>query len=465
MEAPISSPTRVSLMSLGCPKNLVDSEVMTGHLARSGLDLVADPSESDVVIVNTCGFVGDAREESINTILGFAEMKQAGAIKGLVVTGCLVELHRPQLMKEIPEVDAFLPLSDYSGVPSIVQNLLGEEANGPCPGGSATTSVETELGEGGGGAPRGAEDDLGRALLTPRHTAYLRLGEGCNHICAFCAIPKIRGKLKSKPIEVLEEEVHGLVALGVKEVTLVAEDSTDWGKDLGLGYGLADLLQRLGQVDGLEWVRVMYAHPATIDDSLIEALASVSNVVPYLDMPIQHGDDAVLRGMRRGTDGARIRGLVGQLRQQIPEIVLRTTILVGFPGETEEAFQRLMRLLKDLSFDRVGCFVWSPEEGTEAMELEGAPDPAVGQERRDEVMRFQRDLMEEANRRAVGTSVEVLVDAVDGVSAVARRAVDALEIDGKVFVTSENLALAPGDLLKVRITGVQGYDLVAVPDV
>ena len=382
----------VCLVSLGCSKNLVDSEVMVGHLGRAGITLVTEPEDARVVIVNTCGFIGEAREESVDTILRYAALKQRGDIEGLVVTGCLVELHAKELSAELPEVDAFLPLSDYSGVPSIVDQVLGVEADAAGPTGSAA-------GRGvAGGAVKQGDSDLGRALLTPTHTAYLRLGEGCNHVCAFCAIPKIRGKLKSKPLEVLVEEATALARLGTRELTLIAEDSTDYGKDLRQGYGLADLLAALGRVEGIAWVRVMYAHPATMDERLAQVMADTPNVLPYIDMPVQHGDETVLKRMRRGTSPARIRRAVGWLRDAMPDITLRTTILVGFPGETERRFGHLLELLDELRFDRVGCFAFSPEEGTEGHGLGGRVPRKTAEARRRKVMDLQRRRMVAAQK-------------------------------------------------------------------
>jgi ribosomal protein S12 methylthiotransferase len=340
-----------------------------------------------------------------------------------------------------------------------------------------------------------ADTDLGRALLTSPHTAYLRLGEGCNHICAFCAIPKIRGKLKSKPLEVLLEEAGALASLGARELTLIAEDSTDYGKDLKAGYGLADLLEGLGEVEAVRWVRVMYAHPATIDERLVQTMAAVPNIAPYLDMPVQHGDDAVLRAMRRGTTGRRIREVVGWVRGAIPGVTLRTTILVGFPGETEAAFERLMELLRELAFDRVGCFVFSPESTTEAGAMQPRVPRELAEERRARVMALQRELLTAGNKARIGTRDEVLLDAVEaaragsGRLAVGRTVRDAPEVDGRVLVelpgdqagkaagggngtskgagmgAGKRRAAAPraGEFLDVRITGTRGYDLVAEP--
>jgi len=480
----------VSLVSLGCSKTLVDSEVMLGHLGRAGIELVADPAESDVVIVNTCGFIDEAREESIDTIVRYTEMKKAGLVRGVVVSGCLVELHARALGEALPEVDAFLPLSDYSGVPSIVDAVLGDARDdlaGAYGGGASladpgrappaapyraacSSEVHDRL---PGGLRKGEDTDLGRALLTPRHTAYLRLGEGCNHVCAFCAIPKIRGRLKSKPIDVLVEEADALGRLGVRELTLIAEDSTDYGKDLRAGYGLAELLEGLGAVDGIDWIRVMYAHPATIDERLVRTMAEVEAVLPYLDMPIQHGDDALLRAMRRGTSADRIRRVVGWLREAMPDITLRTTVLVGFPGETRRRFERLMALLEELRFDRVGCFTYSREEGTEAAALGGTRvSRAEASHRRQEVLRFQLRLLADRNRAHVGRTIPVLVDAVDrdaGV-AVARGVADAPEIDGRVLVepraqsaTGSAPMPTPGTMISVRVHGVRGYDLLARP--
>jgi ribosomal protein S12 methylthiotransferase len=386
----------------------------------------------------------------LSALFGYAAL--AGEVSAVVVAGCLVQLHATALAEEIPEVDAFVPLSDYSGVPSIVDSVLGHSPSDVCPTGESRVFA--------GGEVKAAGNDLGRGLLTPVHTAYLRLGEGCNHVCAFCAIPKIRGKLKSKPIEVLLEEAEALASLGARELTLIAEDSTDYGKDLRAGYGLTDLLTGLGGVSGIEWVRVMYAHPATIDEPLVATMAKVGNVLPYLDMPVQHGDEGVLRAMRRGTTPDRIHQVVGWLREAIPDITLRTTILTGFPGETDEAFGHLMELLEELRFDRVGCFTWSPEETTEGFGLPGRVDPAVAEERRAKVMRFQRELMEAAHRARIGTHERVLVDAVGEDGALGRTRRDAPEVDGRVLIGSADGALAPGDFVDVKITGVKGYDLV-----
>lgn len=462
-----AAPSRsVCLVSLGCAKNLVDSEVMVGHLGRSGIELVTEPADADVVIVNTCGFIDAAREESVDTILQYTAMKDAGQLRGVVVAGCLVELHAEQLSQEIPEVDAFLGLSDYSGVPSIVDQVLGIETTGPCAGAVGGGAVLT------GGGDKGGDADLGRALLTPTHTAYLRLGEGCNHVCAFCAIPKIRGTLRSKPLDVLVEEAAALAELGARELTLVAEDSTDYGKDLDEGHGLADLLERLGAVDGLRWIRVMYAHPATIDDRLIETMARVPAVAPYLDMPVQHGDAGVLRAMRRGTSPERIRQVVAKLRAEIPELTLRTTILTGFPGETEEAFQSLLDLLDELAFDRVGCFVFSDEETTEAHRLPGHVPRDVAEARREQVMARQRERLQRAHKARVGSEDELLIDAVvprpdgPGRFAIGRTVRDAPEVDGQVLVAlpAEGAPdFVAGRFARVRITGVQGYDLLGAP--
>jgi len=478
MTALTDSSRSVCLVSLGCAKNLVDSEVMMGHLDRAGIGLVTEPEDADVVIINTCGFIDAAREESIDTVLQYVAMKEQGVVRGVVVTGCLVQLHEKQLAEEIPEVDAFLGLSDYSGVPSIVDAVLGHKGAMPGP-----DDVLPRSGLVGGGK-KGGDADLGRALLTPPHTAYLRLGEGCNHICAFCAIPKIRGKLASKPMEVLVEEASALAQLGTREITLVAEDSTDYGKDLDLGYDLSDLLVELGKIEGLRWVRVMYAHPATLDERLVATMASVPNVLPYLDMPVQHGDSAVLKAMRRGTSAERIRQVVGQLREGIPDITLRTTILVGFPGETEESFQNLMGLLEDLRFDRVGCFVFSAEETTEAANLPGAVSREVAEERQAQVMALQRQLLTDANRARIGSEEEILIDLVEdlegvpGRLAVGRTCRDALQVDGQVLVSLPEAAdqsaaadgpSAPGadwtagKFVRVKVTGQKGYDLVATP--
>jgi ribosomal protein S12 methylthiotransferase len=467
---------------------------MAGHLGRSGIGLVTEPEDADVVVVNTCGFIHEARQESVDTVLQYVAMKERGELAGVVVTGCLVQLHQAELAAEIPEVDAFLGLSDYSGVPSIVDAVLGHEPSAVCPGGEGSGSGGTgavraaeppvpsagpavAVGPGAasgltGGGDKGGDADLGRALLTPSHTAYLRLGEGCDHICAFCAIPHIRGKLRSKPLEVLVEEASAMAQLGTVELTLVAEDSTDYGKDLKLGYGLSDLLEALGQVEGIRWVRVMYAHPATMDERLARTLAEVPCVAAYLDMPVQHGDADVLKAMRRGTSPDRIRQVVGWVRDAIPDLTLRTTILTGFPGETDAAFANLQGLLEELAFDRVGCFTFSPEEGTEAARLPGLVDPDVAKSRQEAVMKAQRDRLQAANKARIGAEELLLVDAIvphpegRGLLAVARTERDAPEVDGQVLVTlpAEGLpGWAAGAFVRAKTTGIQGYDLVALP--
>jgi len=475
----LSPPTdrSVCLVSLGCSKNLVDSEVMAGHLGRAGIGLMTEPEDSDLVVVNTCGFINDARQESVDTILRYAELKRSGVIRGLVVTGCLVELHEKELAAAIPEVDAFLPLSDYSGVPSVVDAVIGRAVHdGPAETGPVSFSGGGRSRGGSraaGGGPKGGSADLGRSLLTPVHTAYLRLGEGCNHICAFCAIPRIRGKLQSKPIEVLVEEASALAQLGTREISLISEDSTDYGKDLAKGYGLSELLRELGDIDGLRWIRVLYAHPATMDDHLASTMAEVPNVLPYLDMPVQHGDETVLRAMRRGTSPARIREVVADLRDAIPELTLRTTILVGFPGETERRFGHLMEMLEELRFDRVGCFAYSPEEGTEGSGIGGRPSRRTAEARREQVMRFQRELLRAANKERIGGVEEVLIDGVealagvDGHLAIARSCRDAPEIDGQVLLSlsaAQVGGVQAGDFTEVKISGIKGYDVVGMLD-
>jgi ribosomal protein S12 methylthiotransferase len=337
-------------------------------------------------------------------------------------------------------------------VPSIVDSVLGHAPSEVCPTGESRVFA--------GGEGKAASNDLGRGLLTPVHSAYLRLGEGCNHICTFCAIPSIRGKLKSKPMEVLIEEAEALASLGARELTLIAEDSTDYAKDLGVGYGLTDLLEGLGGVVGIGWVRVMYAHPATIDEPLVATMARVGNVLPYVDMPIQHGDEAVLRAMRRGTSPDRIRRVVGWLREAMPDVTLRTTVLVGFPGETESAFHHLMEFLEALRFDRVGCFAWSPEESTESYRLESRVAPELAEERRATVMSFQRELMEQSQRLRIGSTEQVLVDAVGDDGALGRTRRDAPEVDGRVLIEAGDRSLKAGTFVEVKMTGVKGYDLV-----
>ena len=464
----MSDPVRVSMISLGCPKNLVDSEVLLGHAAADGLLVAHDVEDSDVAVINTCGFIDSAKEESIDTILEVTELKKQGKIQGVVVVGCLSQRYGDELRNEIPEVDAVLGLSDYSRVPQLLKHIAR--------GGDERFIAPTQ-----GGNLKDARSDTSRLVLTPRSYAYLRIGEGCDHVCTFCAIPGIRGKQRSKPIEVLVEEAQGLASGGVRELVLVAEDSTMYGMDWpGRQRRLADLLEALGTVDGIDWIRLLYAYPHTVSSKITEQLRENPKVVPYVDIPIQHISSPMLRAMKRGVSSEQVRKILDRLRDEVPGVAVRSTYIVGFPGETDQDFEELLALTKDYKFERLGVFPYSDEEGTPAHELDVERVPReVIDARIEAIMTASRANIEERNAGLVGREMRILVDGhleggaptlADGsaedaslrarMRSVGRSYADAPEIDCSVFFESE---LTSGDFVDARIVGTSGYDLIAEP--
>lgn len=448
------NPISVSLVSLGCPKNLVDSEVMVGRLLEGPFVLQAQPEGADVVVVNTCGFIDPAREESIDTICEMLELKARGEIKGVVVAGCMVRRYGEELGRELPDVDAFLDISDYGDAPEVFRRIHARRSGDGSP---ARAEAGTPMF--GGGAPKTARVDLGRALLTVPHTAYLRVSEGCDRKCTFCAIPLIRGTQRSKPIEVLVEEATRLVAQGVRELSLVGEETTAYGSDLGMKYGegIVALLRALGEIDGLLWTRLLYAHPGSFHASLVDEIRDNKKVAKYVDMPIQHGDDDILKRMKRGTPVAKMRSLIARLRDEIPDITLRTTILVGFPYETERRFQNLLDFLTEARFDRLGCFSYSREQGTSSYDLGSRVSARVAGERRRRVMTLQRRISKQRNLALVGKTLPVLIDVAERDRAIGRTEADAPQIDGTVTVLGKGLQA--GQLVTVEIEKASGYDL------
>lgn len=444
------TPIRISLISLGCPKNLVDSEVMVGRLAGGAFQMQSEPPGSDVVVVNTCGFIDPAKEESIDTICEMLELKARGEVKGVVVAGCMVRRYGADLARELPDVDAFLDISDYSDAPEVFRRIHAR-----APGAESPARVEA------GGRTKSEGSDRGRTLLTLPHTAYLRVSEGCDRKCAFCAIPLIRGTQRSKPMAMLIEEARALAAAGVRELSLVGEETTAYGSDLGMPYGegIAPLLRGLGEIPGIEWIRLLYAHPGSFKQSLVEELRDNPKVAKYVDMPVQHGDDSVLKRMKRGTPVAKIQATIDQLREEIPNITLRTTILVGFPYETERRFENLLAFLEASRFERLGCFSWSREEGTSAHAYGSRVSARAAAERRRRVMTLQRKLNNKQNKALIGTVQRVLVDTAEGKECVGRSEADAPEIDGVVYFESP-FRVRPGEFVDVRVEKTDGYDLV-----
>jgi ribosomal protein S12 methylthiotransferase len=410
---------------------------------------VPEPDGADCAVINTCGFVESAQRESLDTIEEVLSLKARGRLAGVIVVGCLVQRFRQALKKELPEVDAFLPITDYSGIPAVL-HALGSGRN-------------RRILRGKGGGKRTSDTDLGRLLLTFPHVSYLRIAEGCNHRCSFCAIPAIRGRLRSKPMGVLEKEAERLAASGVKEINLVAEDTTDYGRDLEGASLLPDLLGRLGRIRGLRWIRLLYAYPSRITHGLMEEIAGNPRVLKYIDMPIQHISGRILTSMRRGTSPRKIGQTIAALRQRIPGIVLRTSVIVGYPGETDTVFQELYDFLKAIRFERLGAFLFSAEEGTAAACLEDRVPPEEAQERLDRIMTLQKRIILSRNKSLVGNEEEVIVDVVrrDG-EAIGRTHADAPEIDCAVRL-EPGQKLKPGMLVRARIIGFSGYDLLAIP--
>jgi ribosomal protein S12 methylthiotransferase len=441
--APPSS-TKVGLVSLGCPKNLVDSEVMLGHLRQRGYEIAADARQADVIVVNTCAFIDRAKQESIDTILEMAREKESGRAKRLVVTGCLAQRYDADLRREIPEIDATLGTGQ---VDDILRAVEGE---------ATTTDAAT-------GLPQWVYDHQSpRVLSTPAWMAYVKISEGCDYTCSFCIIPTLRGRHRSRPTADIVAEARALAARGVKEVVLIAQDSTRYGLDLGMRDGLATLLRALGAIDGLRWIRVMYAYPATVTDGILGAIASEEKVVKYVDIPLQHAADSVLRRMKRPTGKGNLLGLVERMRERVPGLTVRTSFIVGFPGETEDEFEELLEFVKAGAFDNVGVFTFSDEEGTTSFDLPDRVATRVKESRRRRVMALQKRLSARRNRSRVGERVEVLVEGTHEDTDLllrGRTAGQAPEIDGAVII-NDGSAL-PGSFVTCEITESHDYDLVA----
>jgi ribosomal protein S12 methylthiotransferase len=438
----------VHFHSLGCPKNLLDTEVMLGSLAVHGYAIAERIEDADVAVINTCSFIESAREESIQAVLEVAEQKGEGELRALIVTGCLPQRYGAELARELPEVDAFVGTGSFHEIALILDDALAGRSRG----------IYVEAGH-----THLYDDRSPRVLVGQGHTAYLKLAEGCDRSCSFCAIPGIRGRFQSRTLGSVVSEAGQLASVGVRELNLVAQDSTAWGKDLPASKDgrlrLEAMLRALDQVEGLDWIRLLYLYPTAITDELIEVLASSRRVLPYVDVPLQHASDRILALMQRGSTEARQRRLVDRLREGIPGIALRTTYMVGFPGEEEEDFARLCDFVRETRFDRVGVFRYSDEEGTAAHRLPGKVAREVARERYHRLLEIQQEIMLEKLESSVGEVSPVLVDDVIGAGlAQARLPSQAPEIDGVVFLEGD---VQPGDLVDARITGVREFDLEA----
>ncbi len=431
----------VCLISLGCPKNLVDSETMLGALAQAGFAVVSEPEEADAVVINTCGFIESAKKEAIEQILAAIALKEAGDIRAIVVTGCLSQRYQDTIAQEFPEVDAFLGTTSQCHIVNALKAVLS--GKGCC-------------------AFDGENDPpyFGpRLQSTPPYTAYLKIAEGCNNRCTYCAIPLIRGPLRSIEQEPLLEQARSLVENGVRELIVVAQDTTAYGVDRGRRQ-LPEFLEKLCAIEGLDWVRMLYCYPDKIDDALLQTMQKHDKILNYLDIPIQHADGGVLRAMNRPGDYDSLIGLIERIRRYLPDVTLRTTLIVGFPGETPEQFETLCRFVKAARFDKLGVFTYSPEEGTPAADMPDQIDEEEKARRLDIIMQLQQRISAEKLEEKVGEVLEVLVEEYDEESEcfVGRSRGDAPDIDGKVFFHA-NQANA-GDLVKIRITAALDYDLI-----
>lgn len=431
---------KVGMMSLGCAKNLVDSERMLGVLREAGFEITAAKDCADILIVNTCGFTGPAKDESIGAILEAAQTKQGGACRALVVTGCLSERYRDELWNELPEVDAM----GGTGAAKDIVRLVRAALAGQRPRYFAGCDI-------------GELDALPRVLATPAHTAYLRIAEGCDNRCAYCVIPFIRGPFRSRPLEQVLDEAHRLVAGGVKELVLIAQDTTAYGRDLEYGPGLAGLIRELGRVEA-PWVRIMYAHPAHLTEEIMSAMASSPNCCAYLDLPLQHASPAVLAGMGR-PPVERARAVVSRLREFIPAIALRSTFMVGFPGESEEDFRQLLAFMEASVFEHAGVFVYSPEAPAPAAAMRLQVDREEALARQERAMSLQRRIAATKNAGRVGSTITVLVDSVGDAASVGRGEHQAPEVDGKVIIPGRGGA--SGEWARVRVVEAGPYDLKA----
>lgn len=432
---------KVGMISLGCPKNQVDGEALLAKLAAAGYQIVNEIENSDVMIVNTCGFIEDAKREAIDTILEVAQYKEAGVISALVVTGCLAERYQDEILKEMPEVDAVIGIGANADIVKVCDKALCGIKTSNYPN-KCYLPIDDE-----------------RLLSTPSHWAYLKIAEGCDNRCSYCAIPGIRGKFRSRKIESVVDEAKSLVNRGVKEIILVAQDTTKYGQDLYGEYSLDKLLKELVKIDGLEWIRLFYCYPQRITDSLIEVIANEEKVCNYIDIPLQHSDTTVLKNMNRVGDGNDYRVLLDKMRKAIPDLALRTTFMVGFPGETDEQFENLCDFVKDMKFDKMGCFTFSPEEDTPAFDMDNQIDEDVKKRRQEVLMNAQYSITEASNKNRVGNVYKVIIDSFADGKYTGRSYMDSPEIDSGIIFTS-NKKLNIGDFVNVKITDFDGYDLI-----
>lgn len=434
---------KIKIVTLGCDKNLVDSEIMSGFIHGRGYELVEQNEEATVIIVNTCGFIDAAKEESVNTILDLADLKETANLKALIVSGCLTQRYKEQLLEEMPEIDGIVGTGDFDKINDIIDEALA--GSRPILVGNPIFNYDQAL-------PRKVSGD--------RYTAYVKIAEGCDNNCTFCSIPIMRGKFRSRTMESILGEAAQLASQGIKEISLIAQDSTNYGTDLYDGFKLPELMNRVAEVPGIEWVRLHYAYPGFFTDELIEAIATNPKICKYIDMPLQHSEDSVLKRMRRPGRQRDTRELVRKIRARIPDVAMRTSIIVGFPGETEDEFNRLCDFVREMKFDKLGVFTYSREEDTPATRLPDHVDEEVKEWRANTLMEIQREVSKEVSEKRVGQVIDVLLERYDGRNDVyiGRSHFDAPEIDGEVFVSNGD-SFNIGDIVKVRVTHALEFDL------
>lgn len=433
----------VGFISLGCPKNQVDAELMLSKVQNAGFNIVDVAYEADVVIVNTCGFIEDAKKEAIDNILEMAELKNEGSIQKIIVTGCLAERYKDEILKEFPEVDGVIGLGANGDIVAVINAVMSDASVAEFP--------DKEQ------MPLGGE----RLLTTPQHWAYLKIADGCSNCCTYCAIPAIRGGFRSRPMEEIVAEAEKLASDGTKEIIIIAQDTTRYGLDLYGELKLPELLRKLNIIDGLEWIRMLYCYPDRITDELIETMASCEKVLHYIDLPLQHADGRILKSMNRTGDRDSLESLIDKIREKMPDVVLRTTFITGFPGEDEEAFNNLSEFIDDIMFDRLGCFSYSAEEGTPAAEMDNQVDEEVRKHRADVIMEQQYDIFEFKQKKMIGTTIKCIVEGYDAYtdSYFGRTWKDAPEIDSVVYFTGIGDYNA-GDIVDVEIFDINEYDLM-----
>ena len=435
---------KIFCVSLGCDKNLVDTEMMLGLLNKDGYTFTDDEHEADVVVVNTCCFIGDAKEESVNTILEMAELKKEGRCKALIVTGCMAQRYKQEILDEIPEVDGILGTSTYDEISNVLKKVLGGSRESCFHDLNALPNVEVP-----------------RVVTTGGYYAFLKIAEGCDKRCTYCIIPDLRGSYRSVPMDRLIEEAKQLASQGVKELILVAQETTLYGIDLYKKKSLPKLLHELCKITGIQWIRIQYCYPEEITQELIETIREEEKVCNYLDIPIQHASDRILKRMGRRTNQKQLREMIASLRSQIPDIALRTTLISGFPGETEEDQEEVMRFVDEMEFERLGVFAYSQEEDTPAAEFPDQVPQELKEERRDEIMELQQEISYEKSQSMIGKVLEVMIEGkvADENAYVGRTYMDAPGVDGLIFINTD-LDLMSGDFVRAKVTGALEYDLI-----